>query len=64
MAVFTTETDYPSETDNPSLKSVKIDEKQMDKVRQIVHQKLRQLYYLMRNFCNLIGSEQWYFRLI
>ena len=38
MNVFTIETDYPSETDNPSSKSVKIDEKkQMDKVRRIVH---------------------------
>ena len=27
MNVFTIETDYPSETDNPSSKSVKIDEK-------------------------------------
>ena len=29
MVVFTQETDYPSETDNPSSKSVKIDEKQI-----------------------------------
>ena len=24
----------------------------------------RVLYYYMRNFCNLIGLEQWYFNLI
>ena len=24
----------------------------------------RLLYYYMRNFCNLIGSEQWYYSLI
>ena len=43
MAVFTMETDYPSETNNPASKSVKIDEKKkkkMDKVRRIVHPKL------------------------
>ena len=27
-------------------------------------EELRTLYYHMRNFCNLIGSEQWYFSLI
>ena len=26
--------------------------------------KLDNLYYYMRNFCNLIGLEQWYFSLI
>ena len=26
--------------------------------------KLQYLYYYMRNFCTLIGLEQWYFRLI
>ena len=25
---------------------------------------LQKLYYYVRNFCNLIGLEQWYFRLI
>ena len=25
---------------------------------------LQELYYYMRNFCNLIGLEQWYFSLI
>ena len=40
MAVFILETDYPSETDNPSSTSVKIDGKQKDKVRRIVHPKL------------------------
>ena len=25
---------------------------------------LQRLYYYMRNFCNLIGLEQWYFSLI
>ena len=25
---------------------------------------LQALYYNRRNFCNLIGSEQWYFSLI
>ena len=37
MAVFTVETDYPSETDNLSLKSVKLTEQQMDNVSWIVH---------------------------
>ena len=37
MAVFTLETDYPSETDNLSLKSVKLTEQQMDNVSWIVH---------------------------
>ena len=32
------------------------------KVRQYRHFFL--LYYYMRNFCNLIGLEQWYFSLI
>ena len=27
-------------------------------------EKLRLLYYYMRNYCNLIGLEQWYFSLI
>ena len=26
--------------------------------------RFRPLYYYMRNFCNLIGLEQWYFTLI
>ena len=26
--------------------------------------KFQRLYYYMRNFCNLIGFEQWYFNLI
>ena len=26
--------------------------------------KFQRLYYCIRNFCNLIGLEQWYFRLI
>ena len=26
--------------------------------------KLHNLYYYIRNFCNLIGLEQWYFSLI
>ena len=30
LAIFTLETDYPSETDNPSSKPVKIDGKQME----------------------------------
>ena len=32
------------------------------KVKRIL--KLQLLYYYMRNFCNLIGLEQWYFSLI
>ena len=32
LAIFTLETDYPSETDNPSSKPVKIDGKRMDKL--------------------------------
>ena len=50
MAVFTPETDYPSQTDNPSIKSVKIDEKQMDKVRQIVHPKLRPFHFQIKTY--------------
>ena len=32
-------------------------------VQQFVHLQYF-LYHYMRNFCNLIGSEQWYFSLI
>ena len=39
MAVFTLE------TDTPSSKSVKIDGKRMDKVRRIVHPKLRPFHF-------------------
>ena len=37
MAVFTLETDYPSETDDLSLKSVKSTEQQMGNVSWVVH---------------------------
>jgi len=37
MAVFTLATDSPSQTDNLSSKSVKLDGKPMDKVRWIAH---------------------------
>ena len=40
MAVFTLETDH-----DPSSKSVKIDGKRMDKVRRIVHPKLRPFHF-------------------
>ena len=29
-----------------------------------LNSKFRTFYYYMRNLCNLIGSEQWYFSLI
>ena len=29
-----------------------------------INPQLQLLYYYMRNFCNLIGLEQWYFSLI
>ena len=58
MAFFTLETDYPPETEihlqNPS----KLTEKLIDKVRRIVHPKLRpfhfqiKTYYLLRELSN------------
>ena len=45
MTVFTLETDYSSETDKPSWKSVKIDRWTMDKVRRIVHQNLKPFHF-------------------
>ena len=52
MAVFTLETDYPSETEihlqNPS----KLTEKLMDVVPRVVHPKLRPFHYQLRRiFC-------------
>ena len=41
MVVFTLEMDYPSETDNPSYKSAKIEGEKTGKVRQIVCPKLK-----------------------
>ena len=29
-----------------------------------IDSELHSLYYYMRNYCNLIGLEQWYFSLI
>ena len=40
------------------------DNEQQPFVLEIVRLVLQSLYYYMRNFCNLIGSEQWYFSLI
>ena len=45
MAIFTLETDYPSETDNPSSNTTNLAEKQIDKVRRIVHLKLRPFHF-------------------
>ena len=50
MNLFTLETDHPSKTAYP-----------VDNSRQTNN---TSLYYYMRNFCNLIGLEQWYFTLI
>ena len=50
MAVFTLKTDYLSETDNPSSISVKIDGKQMNKVRRIVHPKLRPFHFQIKTY--------------
>ena len=50
MAVSTLETDYPFETDNPSSKLVKIDGKQVDKVRRIVHLKFRPFYFQIKTY--------------
>ena len=35
-----------------------------DKLNAVEEEQLILLYYYMRNFCNLIGLEQWYFSLI
>ena len=43
--------DYASETDNPSSKSVKIDGKQLDKARRIVHQKLSPFHFQIKTYC-------------
>ena len=59
MAFLPLETDYPSETYNPFLKS-----EQMDKVRQIVHPKLRLFtfqimkYYLSDANCPTDNQSQ------
>ena len=45
QAVFTPETDYQSETDNPSSESVKCP---MDGVRRIVHPKLRPFHFQIK----------------
>ena len=45
MAFLPLETDYPSETYNPFLKS-----EQMDKVRQIVHPKLRPFHFQLKTY--------------
>ena len=50
MAVITLKTDHLSETDNPSSVSVKIDGKQMNKVRQIVHPKLRPFHFQTKTY--------------
>ena len=44
MAVFTLE------TDNSSSKSVKIDGKKMEKVRRIVHPKLRPFHFQIKTY--------------
>ena len=41
---------FRPETDNPSSKSVKIDGKQMDKVRRIVHPKLRPFHFQIKTY--------------
>ena len=41
---------YPSETDNPSSKFVKTNEKQKDKVRRIVNRKLRPSHFQIKTY--------------
>ena len=43
--------DYASETDNPSSKSVKIDGKQLDEARRMVHQKLSPFHFQIKTYC-------------
>ena len=50
MVVFTLETENPSETDKPSSESVKIDGKQMYKVKGIVHPKLRLFHFQIKTY--------------
>ena len=45
LAIFKVETDYPPETDNPSKNPSKLKEKQIDKIRRIVHPKLRPFHF-------------------
>ena len=42
--------DYPSETNNPSSKSVKTNGKQKDKVRRIVNRKLRPFHFQIKTY--------------
>ena len=50
MAVFTPDTDYASETDNPSSKPSKLMEKQMDEVRRIVLPKLKPFHFQIKTY--------------
>ena len=45
MAVFTLETDYPSEMDNYPQNPSKLTNKQTDKVRRIIHPKLELFHF-------------------
>ena len=48
MVVFTPEMDYPSETDNPSYKSAKIEGGKTGKVRRIICPKLKLFHSQMK----------------
>ena len=48
MVVFTPEMDYPSETDNPSYKSAKIEGGKTGKVRWIICPKLKPFHSQMK----------------
>ena len=48
MVVFTLEMDYPSETDNPSYKSAKIEGGKTGKVRRIICPKLKPFHSEMK----------------
>lgn len=51
MAVFTPDTDYASETDNPSSKPMeKQMEKQMDEVRRIVLPKFKPFHFQIKTY--------------
>ena len=47
MVVFTLEMDYPSQTDNPSYKSAKIEEEKTGKVGRIICPKLKPFHSQM-----------------
>ena len=49
---------------NDAVEAVLQDNKYILLPHQVFQKYFDMLYYYMRNFCNLIGLEQWYFSLI